>query len=106
MADETLINDVVIFFKMMSNESRVRILWYLVNQSRPVNVGAIVAATGLSQPTASKHLAVLTQQGLVTRAEAGNRVFYAVEDQHLKETMFSTVAHMQHAATGHQQKRA
>jgi DNA-binding transcriptional ArsR family regulator len=91
---------------MMSNESRIKIIWYLVNQNQPANVGEIVMATGLSQPTASKHLMTLTQQGLVSRSQVGNRVFYAVSDTHLKETMFSTVAHMRHSAELTYRKRA
>jgi DNA-binding transcriptional ArsR family regulator len=40
----------------------------------------VVAATGLSQPNASAHLACLMECGLVTRDRRGKFVHYAIAD--------------------------
>jgi len=39
----------------------------------------IVAALGLSQPTISHHMAILTQAGLVTGRKAGKWMHYSID---------------------------
>ncbi len=44
-----------------------------------LSVGQLVAGTGLSQPTVSKHLKVLRDAGLVTVREKGQHRYYKLE---------------------------
>ena len=67
---ETLLN----FFKVMGNESRLRLVGLLANE--PQNVGALAQALGVKEPTVSHHLSQLKMLGLVTvRAEGNNRIY-------------------------------
>ena len=80
--EQQLIIAVAAFYKVLSNESRVQLLDYMVTHPGPVHV--------------SKHLAVLLKQQVVTREEVGNRVYYEIYDQHLKQTLEATFVHMKH----------
>src|SRR6266542_3414196 len=61
-------------FHGFADPSRLAILEAL--REGPHTVGEIVAATGLSQPNVSNHLACLRDCGLVTSRPAGRYAFY------------------------------
>ncbi len=61
-------------FKAMAHPLRLAILDFLGKDERCVC--EIVAALGLRQPTASKHLAMLHARGLISRRREGSRVLY------------------------------
>lgn len=65
-------------FRGLADSSRLAILEAL--RSGPTSVGDVVAATGLSQPNVSSHLACLADCGLVARSQQGRQVFYALSD--------------------------
>lgn len=48
---------------------------------KELSVGAISRATDTAQPTVSKHLALLRQQGVVSTRQAGVTVYYRLEDR-------------------------
>jgi len=66
-------------FRGFSDSSRLAILDAL--RRRPMTVGEIVAATGLTQPNASSHLACLHDCGLVIREQDGRYVHYQLSDR-------------------------
>jgi DNA-binding transcriptional ArsR family regulator len=61
-------------FNAVAEPRRREILSYLALQERPV--GDIVAALGLGQPSASKHLRVLRDVGLVNVRRDGRKMLY------------------------------
>jgi DNA-binding transcriptional ArsR family regulator len=61
-------------FNAVAEPRRRQILSYLVVQER--QVGEIVAATGLDQPSVSKHLGVLREVGLVHVRRNGRHRLY------------------------------
>ena len=61
-------------FNAVAEPRRREILSYLALQERPV--GDIVAALGLGQPSASKHLRVLRDVGLVHVRRDGRKMLY------------------------------
>lgn len=71
------------FFKVMAEESRIRILCSL--KSGEKNVTEIIEATGLGQANVSKHLKILNQAGLVSREQQGINVFYKISNPFLFE---------------------
>lgn len=77
-AETTAISLKAKLFRGFSDSSRLSILECLLNGSR--NVSEIVAATDLSQPNVSNHLACLRDCGLVTAAQEGRYVFYRISD--------------------------
>ncbi len=65
-------------FRGLADPSRMAILDTL--REAPHSVGEIAAATGLSQPNTSNHLACLLDCGLVTREQRGKYAVYALAD--------------------------
>ena len=65
-------------FRGLSDPSRLSILECLLDGPR--NVSEIVAATDLSQPNASNHLACLRDCGLVAAVQEGRYVYYSISD--------------------------
>ena len=65
-------------FKMLGEPMRLRILQVVCREARSVN--DIVAATGSTQANVSKHLALLTAAGMLTREKDGQCVFYGMKD--------------------------
>ena len=61
-------------FNAVAEVRRREILNYLALQERPVS--EIVAATGMEQPSVSKHLRVLKDVGLVHARREGRHMFY------------------------------
>ncbi|WP_370454104.1 MULTISPECIES: ArsR/SmtB family transcription factor [unclassified Synechococcus] len=67
------------YFKVFSEPNRLAVLEAL--RSGPLNVTAVVEATGLSQALVSKHLKLLNIAGVVARRPAGSLVYYEVMDK-------------------------
>ena len=65
-------------FRLLSEPVRLKILAVLATGER--NVGELVTLTGTGQPNVSKHLAALTQGGLIKRRKVGTSIYYAVAD--------------------------
>jgi ArsR family transcriptional regulator, cadmium/lead-responsive transcriptional repressor len=66
-------------FRGLGDSSRLAVLEAL--RDGPRCVTEIVAATGLSQPNTSAHLACLGDCGLVTRERRGKFVYYGIADK-------------------------
>ncbi|UFU05476.1 ArsR/SmtB family transcription factor [Ruania halotolerans] len=79
-------------FKVLGNESRLRLLCLLGEE--PNTVGALVTATGMSQPLVSQHLRTLRQSSLVTADRAGKEVKYRVSDRHVSHVVADALAHV------------
>lgn len=65
-------------FHGLADPSRLAILDAL--REGPRTVSDVVAATGLTQPNVSNHLACLLGCGLVSREPAGRHAFYRLSD--------------------------
>lgn len=65
-------------FRVLSDALRLRLLQALMAGERTVS--ELVSVTDASQPTVSKHLSVLREEGLVAGRRDGNRVLYSVVD--------------------------
>jgi DNA-binding transcriptional ArsR family regulator len=69
---------VAAYFQVLSEPTRLQILNALRQGER--NVGELALACGSSPANASRHLAMLTQHGLVAREARGNSVYYRIDD--------------------------
>jgi len=68
-------------FHGLADPSRLSILYELAEG--PLNVGELVARTGLSQSNTSNHLACLLGCGLVESERRGRYVYYRHADQNV-----------------------
>jgi DNA-binding transcriptional ArsR family regulator len=66
-------------FRLLGEPMRLKILQAVCKRPRSVN--GIVAATGSTQANVSKHLALLTAGGILTRKKDGQCVYYAMKNQ-------------------------
>jgi len=73
------------FFKALADKTRLRILRLL--GVREMCVCEVMVALGLTQPTASHHLGILENSGLVKDRKEGKWVFYSIADRKLIENM-------------------
>jgi ArsR family transcriptional regulator len=89
---DDLVNNLVKLFKLLSDETRLRILYYLTERSE-LHVRALCELLGESQPAVSHHLALLRVAGLIERRREGKHNFYG-----LKTRQFSTLLDMLFAA--------
>lgn len=72
-------------FRGLADASRLAILEVLRDGERTVS--EVVAATGLSQPNASGHLACLKDCGLVSSRQEGRFVYYGIADPRVDEVL-------------------
>jgi ArsR family transcriptional regulator len=73
------------FFKALADETRLRILRLLA--VREMCVCEVMVALDLTQPTASHHLGLLENAGLVKDRKDGKWVFYSVANPELLGNM-------------------
>ncbi len=65
-------------FKLLSEASRLKLIIALEEGER--NVGELVTATDLTQANVSRHLAALTDGGILARRKEGLNVYYSIAD--------------------------
>ncbi len=84
LVPKSLLDQAARRFKMLSEPVRLDILDQLHVEGE-LNVQQIVAATGHSQANVSKHLGLLSREGLARRRKEGLYVFYSIADPMLSE---------------------
>jgi len=72
-------------FKALADETRLRMLKLL--EVREMCVCEVMVALELTQPTASHHLGLLENAGLVKDRKEGKWVFYSIANPELLENM-------------------
>lgn len=81
---EPLTKDLVQLFKLLSDETRLRILYYLM-QTDELHVRALCDLLGQSQPAVSHHLALLRVSGLIESRRDGKHNFYRILPQRFQQ---------------------
>lgn len=74
---DNVIRDLVQVFRLLSDETRLRILFFLV-QNQELHVTDLCDRLGQSQPAVSHHLALLRVSGLIEAHREGKHNFYSV----------------------------
>ena len=84
--------DVAQFFKLLSDEARLKILWLLFNH-RELCVCDIMETLGVTQSKASRHLGTLRAAGLVIDRREGTWSYYSLSADvaDLERTMLATL---------------
>jgi DNA-binding transcriptional ArsR family regulator len=85
-------------FRMLSDPTRVRLLWALAEGERPVN--ELAAAVGKASTAVSQHLAKLRMARLVQTRRQANQVFYRVTTPHVTQLVTDAVYHAEHDGEG------
>ncbi|MBZ0286229.1 MAG: metalloregulator ArsR/SmtB family transcription factor [Anaerolineae bacterium] len=85
------------FFQVLADPTRVRILKALADDEWCVS--DLTQALGMDQPAVSHQLKYLREMGLVSWTKSGRHVYYSLSDEHLRTILFSSIDHLECAAT-------
>lgn len=83
---EPVTKNLVHLFKLLSDETRLRILHYLLHR-KELNVRTLCELLAQSQPAVSHHLALLRVAGLIDLRRDGKHNFYSILPQRFEELM-------------------
>ncbi len=87
---EQSVRDLSRVFKLLSDETRLRILFYLaLSPNGELHVTDLCQRLGQSQPAVSHHLALLRVSGLIESRREGKHNFYCVRTEHFGELVLS-----------------
>lgn len=81
---DKLEKDLVQVFKLMADETRLKILMYLIREGE-LHVSALCERLNQSQPAVSHHLALLRVAGLIEPRRDGKHNFYSVQKNRFHE---------------------
>jgi ArsR family transcriptional regulator, zinc-responsive transcriptional repressor len=82
-------------FRMLSDTTRVRLLWALIDEELAVN--ELAERVGKPAPSVSQHLAKLRMARLVRTRREGTQVFYRLENEHVARLVRDGVYNAEHA---------
>ena len=91
---EQLERDLVQVFKLLADETRLKILMYLLREQE-LHVSALCDRLNQSQPAVSHHLALLRVAGLIEPRRDGKHNFYSVREKHFHKLigeLFKTIS--------------
>ena len=83
-------------FKLLADNTRLRILWALLHGEHSVN--ELAAHVGAQPAGVSQHLAKLRLAKLVKVRREGTRMFYGAENPHVRQLVEQALFHADHVA--------
>jgi ArsR family transcriptional regulator len=87
---EQSIRELAQVFKLLSDETRLRILFYLaLSPTSELHVTDLCGKLGQSQPAVSHHLALLRVSGLIESRREGKHNFYSVRTDHFGDLLLN-----------------
>jgi DNA-binding transcriptional ArsR family regulator len=85
-------------FKLLADNTRLRILWALLHGEH--SVSDLADHVGAHPPAVSQHLAKLRMSRLVRVRRDGNRLFYAADNAHVARLVEEALFHSDHVVRG------
>lgn len=85
-------------FRMLSDSTRVRLLWALLDGERSVN--ELAEAVKKAPAGVSQHLAKLRLARLVSTRRQANQIFYRIDNSHVRQLVEDAIYHAEHSAGG------
>ncbi|MQA98266.1 MAG: metalloregulator ArsR/SmtB family transcription factor [Streptosporangiales bacterium] len=85
-------------FRMLSDGTRLRLMWLL--STAEYDVTSLAGALGTARPSVSQHLAKLRLAGLVETRRDGRRVLYRARDAHVRALIAEAFSHADHEVSG------
>ena len=85
-------------FRMLSDPTRIKVLWALLQGES--SVACLAELVEVAPTVVSQHLAKLRLAGLVRGRRDGNFVYYSAADQHVKPLLGQALFHADHIDRG------
>jgi ArsR family transcriptional regulator len=92
MPDEKSLYELAEVFKILADNTRVKILYALL--ASDMCVCDIAALLGMTQSAISHQLRILKQARLVKFRREGKAVFYSLDDEHVKQIFDQALIHI------------
>ena len=94
MLDNDFINEISLFFKILGDNTRVKILFALDNNE--MCVCDIANVLNMTKSSISHQLSFLKQNNIVKCNRVGKEVYYSLDDEHVKEVFEVAFSHIKH----------
>ena len=95
MPEKEEIKKVLSFYKVLSDETRLRILYAL--KERELCAGDIAVLLDMTKSAVSHQLSVMRKMHQVKQRREGKNVFYSLDDEHIVDILEEAMVHMVHA---------
>jgi DNA-binding transcriptional ArsR family regulator len=82
--------------KLLGDETRLRVIWALMERERSVN--ELAELVGAQPAAVSQHLAKLRLARLVRTRREGTRIFYVIDDAHVRRLVEEVLLHAHHVS--------
>ncbi|MEX1377108.1 MAG: metalloregulator ArsR/SmtB family transcription factor [Eubacteriales bacterium] len=82
------------FYKMVGDSNRIRLLYLLIDKE--ICVHHLAEQLGMSQSAVSHQLRLLRQQRLVKYTKDGKKIYYSLDDEHVKTILNIGLEHLKH----------
>ncbi|WP_433414487.1 ArsR/SmtB family transcription factor [Microtetraspora malaysiensis] len=96
--DRARVEAAVAAFRMLSDATRLRLMWLLA--SGEYDVSSLSRMVAVARPSVSQHLAKLRMAGLVRTRRDGRRVLYRATDTHVRTLIAEALSHADHEVSG------
>jgi len=93
LPQDTLSN-VTDFFKVLGDETRMRLVLALGESERCVS--DLAESLDMTTSAVSHQLRALRNAGLVRSRREGKNIYYALDDEHVEEILSTALTHVQH----------
>jgi len=84
-------------FRMLSDATRVKLLWALLQGEE--SVACLADLVGATPTAVSQHLAKLRLAGLVKSRREGTYIYYTAADDHVRRLLDEALFHADHATS-------
>lgn len=97
LQDEDLVDETVAMFRLLADETRVRLVLALLDAE--LTVGELAAKVDKPAPAVSQHLAKLRLARLVSTRRDGTYIHYRIENDHVAQLVIDALRHAEHGLT-------
>ena len=96
--DDDLVADAVEVFRLLADETRVRLLCRLLDAE--LSVGELAERVQRPIPAVSQHLARLRRARAVATRREGNHIYYRIANDHISQLVIDALRHSEHGRGG------
>ena len=94
MLDNKFISEISTFFKILGDNTRVKILFALDHNE--MCVCDIANVLNMTKSSISHQLSYLKDLNIVKSRKSGKEVYYSLDDEHVKEVFEVAISHIEH----------
>ncbi len=98
MPQTSLLYDLSDFFKVMGDGTRIQLLWAL-EEGGELCVGDLASLLNMTTSAVSHQLRALRTAKLIRSRKDGKNVFYALDDDHVKDILKKALDHIRERET-------